>query len=147
MWHRFFAVPAFIRRFRSCIAARKLFLKTSTNISSRFHGSLCGWQRPEASSIMRALSGARCTGVRLYTLWIKIGTSQRALGEHSHYWTRLRYLGEIHKIQKCAHRLSPVDDNCHIKYINIHRYASRVLDLFLNCSNATHPLLDYWMFL
>ena len=24
--------------------------------------------KPEASSIMRALSGARCTGVRLYTL-------------------------------------------------------------------------------
>ena len=39
----------------------------------------------EASSIMRALSGARCTGVRLYTLCIKIGTNQRALGEHSHY--------------------------------------------------------------
>ena len=38
---------------------------------------------------MRALSGARYTGVRLYTLWIKIGTNQRALGEHSHYWTRL----------------------------------------------------------
>ena len=41
---------------------------------------------------MRALSGARCTDVRLYTLWIKIGTNQRALGEHSHYWTRLRFL-------------------------------------------------------
>ena len=40
---------------------------------------------PEASSIMRALSGARFTGVRLYTLCIKIGTNQRALGEHSHY--------------------------------------------------------------
>ena len=45
----------------------------------------------EASSIMRALSGARCTDVRLYTLWIKIGTNQRALGEHPHYWTRLGY--------------------------------------------------------
>ena len=44
---------------------------------------------PEASSIMRALSGARCTDARLYTLWIKIGTNQRALGERSHYWTRL----------------------------------------------------------
>ena len=44
---------------------------------------------PEASSIMRALSGARYTDIRLYTLWIKIGTNQRALGEHSHYWTRL----------------------------------------------------------
>ena len=39
---------------------------------------------------MRALSGAR-SGVRLYRLWIKIGTNQRALGEHSHYWTRLGY--------------------------------------------------------
>ena len=38
----------------------------------------------EASSIMRALSGARCTDARLYTLRIKIGTNQRALGEHSH---------------------------------------------------------------
>ena len=53
---------------------------------------------PEASSIMRALSGARYTGVRLYTLWIKIGTNQRALGEHSHYWTRLRSV-EIKRIQ------------------------------------------------
>ena len=34
-------------------------------------------------------ASARCTDVRLYTLWIKIGTNQRALGEHSHYWTRL----------------------------------------------------------
>ena len=39
----------------------------------------------EASSIMRALSSARCTDVRLYTLRIKIGTNQRALGELSHY--------------------------------------------------------------
>ena len=38
----------------------------------------------EASSTMRALSSARCTGVRLYTLRIKIGTNQRALGELSH---------------------------------------------------------------
>ena len=43
----------------------------------------------EASSIMRELSGARCTVVRLYTLRIKIGTNQRVLGEHSHCWTRL----------------------------------------------------------
>ena len=50
---------------------------------------------PEASSIMRALSGARCTDVRLYTLWMKIGTNQRALGEHSHYWTRLRIYSSI----------------------------------------------------
>ena len=52
-------------------------------------GQFDQYVRSEASSIMRALSGARCTGVRLYTLWIKIGTNQRALGEHSHYWTRL----------------------------------------------------------
>ena len=32
---------------------------------------------PEASSTMRVLSSARCTGVRLYTLQIKIGTNQR----------------------------------------------------------------------
>ena len=50
------------------------------------------WALPEASSIMRALSGARCTDVRLYTLWIKIGTNQRALGERSHYWTRLCWI-------------------------------------------------------
>ena len=40
---------------------------------------------------MRALSGARCTVVRLYTLRIKIGTNQLALGEHSHCRTRLRF--------------------------------------------------------
>ena len=40
---------------------------------------------PEASSTMRALSSARCTDVRLYTVRIKIGTNQRALGELSHY--------------------------------------------------------------
>ena len=44
---------------------------------------------PEASSTIRALSGARFTDARLYTLWIKIGTNQRALGEHSHCWTHL----------------------------------------------------------
>ena len=41
-------------------------------------------QTSEPSSTMRALSSARCTGVRLYTLRIKIGTDQRALGELSH---------------------------------------------------------------
>ena len=41
VWHRFFVVPAFTRRFRSCIAVRKLFSKTSPNFSSRFHGSVC----------------------------------------------------------------------------------------------------------
>ena len=39
----------------------------------------------EASSTMQAHSSARCTDVRLYTLRIKIGTNQRALGELSHY--------------------------------------------------------------
>ena len=39
---------------------------------------------PVASSTMRVLLSARCTGVRLYTLRIKIGTNQGALGEHSH---------------------------------------------------------------
>ena len=38
----------------------------------------------EASLTMRVLSSARCTGVRLFTLRIKIGTNQRALGELSH---------------------------------------------------------------
>ena len=40
--------------------------------------------KSEASSTMRALSSARCTDARLYTLRIKIGTNQRALGELSH---------------------------------------------------------------
>ena len=51
-------------------------------------------------------------------------------------WQSANILGEN---QKCAQRLSPVDDDCHIKYIIIHRYASRLLSLSLNCSNATHP--------
>ena len=38
----------------------------------------------EASSIMRVLASARCTDARLYTLRIKIGTNQRALGGLSH---------------------------------------------------------------
>ena len=46
--------------------------------------------------MMRALSGARCTGVRLYTLRIKIGTNQRALGELSHCWTHLRCNAAMH---------------------------------------------------
>ena len=100
VWHRFFAVPAFICRFRSCIAVRKLFLKTSPNFSSMFHGSVCFWQSP----------------------------------------------GILGKPQKCANRPSPVDDDCHIKYINIHQYASRLLGLFLNCSSAKHSLLEYRMF-
>ena len=37
---------------------------------------------------------------------------------------------ENQKFQKYAHRLSPVDDNCHIKYTNIHRYAARLSSLF-----------------
>ena len=40
---------------------------------------------PESSSTMQALSSARYTDARLYTLRIKIGTNQRALGELSHY--------------------------------------------------------------
>ena len=47
VWHRFFAVPAFIRRFRSYIAVRKLFLNTSPNFSSRFRSSACFWQSPD----------------------------------------------------------------------------------------------------
>ena len=47
VWHRFFAVPALIRRFRSYIAVRKLFLNTSPNFSSRFRGSACFWQSPD----------------------------------------------------------------------------------------------------
>ena len=43
VWHRFFAVPAFICRFRSYIAMRKLFLKTSHNFSSRFRACACVW--------------------------------------------------------------------------------------------------------
>ena len=42
-----------------------------------------GLPTSEASSTMRALSSARCTDVRLYTLRIKIDTNQRALGELS----------------------------------------------------------------
>ena len=40
--------------------------------------------QPEASSTMRALSSARCTDAKLYTLGIKIGTNHRALDELSH---------------------------------------------------------------
>ena len=39
--------------------------------NDNYFGSLCGiglHAGPEASSIMRALSGARCTDARLYTL-------------------------------------------------------------------------------
>ena len=51
---------------------------------------------PAASSSMLALSSARYTDVRLYTLRIKIGTNQRALGELSHYWTRLRIVCHLY---------------------------------------------------
>ena len=47
VWHRFFAVPAFMRNFRSYIAVRKLLLETSPNFSSRFRGSACFWQSPD----------------------------------------------------------------------------------------------------
>ena len=39
VWHRFFAAPAFIRRFRYYITVRKLYLKTSYYFSCRFRGS------------------------------------------------------------------------------------------------------------
>ena len=39
---------------------------------------------PEAGSTMRVPSSAPCIDARLYTLRIKIGTNQRALGELSH---------------------------------------------------------------
>ena len=44
VWHRFFAVPAFIRHLRSYIAARKFFLKTSPNYSSMFWACARFWQ-------------------------------------------------------------------------------------------------------
>ena len=40
MWHRFFAVPAFICHFRSYITVRKLLVYTSPNFSSRFCGCM-----------------------------------------------------------------------------------------------------------
>ena len=52
--------------------------------NGRARGVKLNLNTPEASSTMRALSSARCTGVRLYTLRIEIGTNQRALGELSH---------------------------------------------------------------
>ena len=45
--------------------------------------------KPEASSTMRALSGARRTDARLYTLRIKIGTRTTSARERSHCWTHL----------------------------------------------------------
>ena len=63
-------------RFKMSLKCDRMF----TLVSSKYNPV-----KSEASSIMRALSGARFTDVRLYTLWIKIGTNQRALGEHSHY--------------------------------------------------------------
>ena len=47
VWHRFFAVPALICHFRSYIAVRKLFLKTSPNFSSRFCACARFWQSPD----------------------------------------------------------------------------------------------------
>ena len=38
---------------------------------------------------MQALSGARCTDARLYTLWIKIGTRTKSARERSQCSTRL----------------------------------------------------------
>ena len=61
-----------------------LCVQYETKNGGKDHGSKQSSTTPEASSIMRALSGARCTDVRFYTLRIKIGTNQRALGEHPH---------------------------------------------------------------
>ena len=47
VWHRFFAVPAFIRRFRSHIAVRKLLVYTSPNFSSSFCTCESFWQSPD----------------------------------------------------------------------------------------------------
>ena len=58
VWHRFFAVPAFIRRFRPYIAVRKLFLNTSPNFSSRFRGSACFWQSPDILRKIRKIINA-----------------------------------------------------------------------------------------
>ena len=58
VWHRFFAVPAFIRRFRSYIAARNLFLKTSPNFSSRFWGNTRFWQSPDILRKIRKVRNA-----------------------------------------------------------------------------------------
>ena len=46
---------------------------------------------PESSSTTRVLSSAHCTGVRLYTLRIKIGTRTTSSHEHSRCWTCLRF--------------------------------------------------------
>ena len=45
--------------------------------------------KPEASSTMRALLGARWTYARLYTLRIEIGTRTTSARERPHCWTRL----------------------------------------------------------
>ena len=47
VWHRFFAVPAFIRHFRSYIAVRKLLVLASPNFSSRFCACASFWQSPD----------------------------------------------------------------------------------------------------
>ena len=43
VWHRFFAVPAFIRDFRSYIAVRKFLVKASPNFSNRFCARASCW--------------------------------------------------------------------------------------------------------
>ena len=58
VWHRFFAVSDFTRRFRSYIAVRKLFLKTSPNFSSRFRDSACFWQSPDILRKIRTFRNA-----------------------------------------------------------------------------------------
>ena len=81
------AIELYLRRVQQC---------------ERFQGLVV--LMPEASSTMRALSSACCTGVRLYTLPIKIGTNQRALGELSHCWTRLRLYTLRIKIGTCTNQ-------------------------------------------
>ena len=65
VWHRFFAVPAFICRFRSYIAVRMLFLKTSPNFSSRFRGCACFWQSPDILGKIRKFRNAPTDQVQL----------------------------------------------------------------------------------
>ena len=81
---------------------------------------------PEASSIMRTLSGARYTDVRLYTLWIKIGTNQRALGEHWHNWTRLW----CNIMQQCTITIHPC-----VRYTSPGPYSSCVVDKYIFVQN------------
>ena len=44
VWHRFFAVLAFVCHFRSYISVRKLLVYASPNFSSRFYAFVIFWQ-------------------------------------------------------------------------------------------------------